>query len=708
MKNSDIKDEINRDVYRVKKYYGYTTPSGEKLCPDPLPINKDESNAKFVIIHDVGNGFRVARGGYDEEKSNEKWSKKWPEALKKDNKPLVIYNMYPPLFKGDLWEHVLKYHKNNLILILNADDLRKLGANISRSLSWEKTALDFSWEIKHNKELTKINDLPNVIVRFNNEGTIHYNGHSKRVGTKLYFNPSYVERGSWDDKKFGTMRGTSLVFVSTVASELIYEFINQSDDTLLKDNFEIFTHESTNKILKKGIKKGLMYSQKFIRNGHGKKKDINNEKTDPVFFSELCEILFKNDKKEEDIKDKSASEEDFVCTKVPDDDSTKPDLNPWSILGTKRNDIKLESLAIDIVKYGTSKIKNIPKGSFGKLTTVDRAEIESFRSIMRIMEEYINSDKASRPLSIAAFGYPGSGKSFGITEVAKSIDPENVSKIDFNVSQFTSIKDLTNAFYRIRDLSLEGKIPLVFFDEFDCKLEGQPLGWLKYFLAPMQDGKFLDNGNLHPIGRAIFVFAGGVYTNYNEFCEHMGLRLNSQVNSLGRKGLINSNLVPEKCPDFVSRLRGYVNILGPNKINENDEAYIIRRAIQLRSLIEEKVPSIIKSGNIKSDHVKVQSAVTDEKYRIADIDKNILEALIKIPMYIHGVRSMEAIIDMSMFRGENSWQKSSLPPKDQLELHVDGTKFYEILSENNKNSCNKSQYSYENSDDLCENTISET
>ncbi|HEY3361035.1 MAG TPA: hypothetical protein VGK06_04190 [Methanosarcina sp.] len=566
--------------------------------------------------------------------------------------------MYPPLFKGDLWEHVLKYHKNNLILILNADDLRKLGANISRSISWEKTALDCLWEIKHNPGLVQINDLPNVIIRFKNEGAIYYNGQSKRIGAKLYFNPAYVEGGSWDEKKLGTMRGTSLVFVSTIASELISKAVNKKSNILQKENVDVTICEQIDRILMQGIKKGLISSLRFIKNGHGK-----NDTENPIFFEEICKTLFIDNKKEDYI----------VCTKVPKDDGTKPDLNPWSILGSKIKDIKLESLAINIVKKGTSEIKEIPKGCFGKLTTVDRAEIESFRSIMKIMEEYINSDKTARPLSIAAFGYPGSGKSFGVTEVARSIDREKVFKIDFNVSQFTSIKDLTNAFYRIRDISLEGKIPLVFFDEFDCKFGDQILGWLKYFLVPMQDGKFLDNGNLHPIGKSIFVFAEGVYKTYNDFCASMGLKYSSQTDFIEKETSINKGLIPEKCPDFVSRLRGYVNILGPNEIDDDDEVYIIRRAIQLRSLIEEKIPHIIRTSN--------NNLNGNRKVAEVDIDEDILRALIKIPRYIHGVRSMEAIIDMSMFRGESSWQKSSLPSKDQLQLHVNGTKFYQILAE---------------------------
>jgi len=211
----------------------------------------------------------------------------------------------------------------------------------------------------------------------------------------------------------------------------------------------------------------------------------------------------------------------------------------------------------------------------------------------------------------------------------------------------------------VRDISLTGKIPLVFFDEFDCSFNQKPLGWLKYFLAPMQEGTFVDCGNVHPIGKSIFVFAGGIFSNFKEFYWHVTLSGNCDEKS-------KDNL-PEKGLDFVSRLRGYVNILGPNKINGNendlqDDTYIIRRAVHLRSLIKRNAPNII-----------------DKTTNKANIEKNLLITLLRIPKYKHGVRSMEAIIDMSMLQGHKSWGRASLPPKDQLELHVDGNTFFTLL-----------------------------
>ena len=51
--------------------------------------------------------------------------------------------------------------------------------------------------------------------------------------------------------------------------------------------------------------------------------------------------------------------------------------------------------------------------------------------------------------------------------------------------------------------------PVFFFDEFDAASDGAPLGWLSWFLAPMQDGVVLAPGGAWKVGKAVFIFAGG-------------------------------------------------------------------------------------------------------------------------------------------------------------------------------------------------------
>jgi hypothetical protein len=248
------------------------------------------------------------------------------------------------------------------------------------------------------------------------------------------------------------------------------------------------------------------------------------------------------------------------------------------------------------------------------------------------------------------FGSPGSGKSFAVTEVAESVAPNQVERIDFNVSQFKSTSDLISAFHRVRDIGLAGKIPLVFFDEFDSTFEGK-LGWLKYFLAPMQDGVFREGETIHPIGKAIFVFAGGIYSSFAAF--------SSDKPDIQEKDL--EDFKSAKGPDFVSRLRGYVNILGPNPVDDSDTVFMIRRAMLIRSLLERKAKQLFDSKN------QVR------------IDRGVLRALIKVPNYRHGARSIEAIIEMSMLNGQSCWEQAFLPAKEQLKLHVDEEMFSRLV-----------------------------
>ena len=273
-------------------------------------------------------------------------------------------------------------------------------------------------------------------------------------------------------------------------------------------------------------------------------------------------------------------------------------------------------------------------------------KLKDHQSIRNLIKEYLENEETERPLSIAVFGPPGSGKSFGVTELAKSID-KNIKKLEFNVSQFINTNDLVSAFHKVRDTVLEGKIPLVFFDEFDSSKDINDLGWIKYFLAPMQDGQFKDGDNIHPIGKSIFVFAGGTCSNFDEFS-----------NTKDDKKI--ENFRNAKGTDFVSKLRGYVNILGPNPINDSDLFYIIRRGILLRSLLERKTSHLFDKN-------------------IMNIDSGVLRAFLLVPIYKHGVRSMEAIIDM-VFKNRNKYEQSALPSKKQLDMHVDSEMFTKIVS----------------------------
>ena len=353
-----------------------------------------------------------------------------------------------------------------------------------------------------------------------------------------------------------------------------------------------------------------------------------------------------------------------------DQNDTPATSKEWSLLGMTKWD--LYSLARQIALYGPMKALqgwNIPIAKFNFLLTVDRKEIEFLHHLRTLISEYLQN-KNNQPLSIAVFGAPGSGKSFSIKQLAKSLDtPEqDIEDITFNLSQFNEDNpgDLYQAFHAVRDISLSGRIPLVFWDEFDSK----NLAWLRYFLAPMQDGEFQEGQLIHYIGKSIFVFAGGTCSCMEEFEEK------------------TETATSEKGPDFLSRIKGFINVMGPNPTlcyedhmnnlpDQEDETefinlaknadpeYVIRRAILINSLL-----------NLGYKHLFNNS--------VLQIDDGVLNALLLVPKFKHGTRSMETIFKTSQLFGKRKYHRSDLPPESQMDLHVNGQKFFELLSQKPK------------------------
>jgi hypothetical protein len=323
----------------------------------------------------------------------------------------------------------------------------------------------------------------------------------------------------------------------------------------------------------------------------------------------------------------------------------------WSILDHRKIQLlNEEDILKNILKEGLQGVlKDVPICKHGKLTVVDREEIESLHSIRNIILEYAQkrhekNNFNAQPLSLAVFGPPGSGKSFAVKQLAKSLDLQTET-LEFNLSQFSEPKEIIGAFHQIRDAVLNGKLPFVFWDEFDSKFQGNNLGWLKYFLAPMQDGKFQDRQITHSIGSCIFVFAGGTYCTFSDFMKETEKQDDDKSS---------------KKPDFTSRLKGNLTIKGINK-DTGGEHYKIRRAILLRGMLEEYAPDVWN--------------YYDKKPNIQD---KVFKAFMNIDEYKNGARSMQAIILMSRLSGEMEFTTSALPSSSQLDIHVDGENFIKL------------------------------
>lgn len=276
--------------------------------------------------------------------------------------------------------------------------------------------------------------------------------------------------------------------------------------------------------------------------------------------------------------------------------------------------------------------------------TVDREEIERINALRSLIDTYRASPGDVRPLSIAVFGPPGSGKSFAIKQLAAEMFGKEKQTLEFNLSQFADdgVSELHAAFHHVRDASIKGAIPLVFWDEFDS----DDLKWLKHFLAPMQDAEFRAGSGVHPFGKAIFVFAGGTCATFEDFDR-----------SVAADPAVQSFFRSRKGPDFVSRLRGFVNIKGPNPSDQDNPAadpeYLIRRAMVLRSLLERSYRHLV-----------------DAKTKVACISTRVVRAFLRVNKFLHGARSLESVLRMSNLRDAARFDVAELTTPELLALHV--------------------------------------
>ncbi len=583
-------------AWRVVSFAGVNQRATKEPDGDWATVENDVADAQLVVLDDAHLGFRENRN-------------LWPASLTvPDSAPWVLVKMSHPVAEGRLWEHLCANHIDKLVVVMTANDLRRTRAQISHSHSWERTAQDLVWEFTYNQSLIKLKECAHVAVSFDAAGAFVCSRGEKEPEYRLLFDPEVVE-GMWEKTYPGRMVGYSSCLTAGIAKELML--------APAKPN------------IRRGIRAGLWALRSLHCEGYGH-REKSAAKVEIEF--PLDTVISALEAKEARCETEEALyKEASVPMRIGD--------NYWTILEAVCKD-NLEMLATEVVKYGPKKkLAAVPLGRFKDLLTVDRQEIESLRSIGSLVNEYVAQHRPKNPLSIAVFGPPGSGKSFGIKQLALSLQPGEIEIREFNLSQFRSFNDLLSAFHQVRDIGLGGKIPLIFWDEFDSAFEVN-YGWLRHFLAPMQDGAFQQGDLLHPIGKAIFVFAGGTSSAFEGFGKN------------GEENLLRA----AKVPDFISRLKGYLNVLGPNQTGANDTYYVLRRAILLRSMFERNTKHLLHND-------------------VLEIDEGVLRAFLLTTTYNHGARSMESIIAMSQLDGKARFERSSLPTKAQLDLHVDGQNF---------------------------------
>jgi hypothetical protein len=311
---------------------------------------------------------------------------------------------------------------------------------------------------------------------------------------------------------------------------------------------------------------------------------------------------------------------------------TTIDSDPQNPAASSPSDDRTMSSAVEFITHniGLSNITDIgnlrlPAGS---------EEAARCYEIKSILEEYADRPKVSCPISIAVFGPPGAGKSHCVREILGSLKGKVGTPLSVNLSQLSTPEDLADAFKKKLGKSTDQSTSVFFFDEFDAPLNGVSLGWLRWFLAPMQDSEFFLDGKSIKIGKAVFVFAGGTAVSLADFQE--------------RARIDPADYRDKKVPDFISRLRGFIDIQG---INNLDDERTVRRALVLHHLLEKRWPGLRKKG-------------------IFPIDSKLVASLLSNVHFVHGARSMEALLDMCRFGNHKVLSKEQLPDNDLRKLHL--------------------------------------
>jgi len=583
-----------------------------------LKADKQLKSEKFdiILIDEAKLGFRNQQDA-------------WPDF---SNAGKIIFKTTQPLCEGLLWDELMKY-RQKLITIVKLDQIKHYGIKVSNDISWEQTALDIAYGLNNDTILKNLLKSGEVIVTVGTAGAVHIKTGDNPAYNEyvLVFDPEYMEN-EWEEKFAKEIQnniGLGGAFLSGFVSSLMIKGTGIADS----------------------IKAGLnAMTTSLVKGVYQLKSDCSFETVD------LSNAL------NERILGRYYSS---ACIPSPAWQSGFSYLHnqEWSILENNYDNTRegyrqksdFYPLAFALAENGKSNLHYSPRLTLGRVTVFDRNEIENLRNIRKQVGFYDRYEDGKKPLNIAVFGPPGAGKSFIVKALANSMFEGKKTKptfLTFNLSQFKDESELSGAFHAVRDEVLRGKLPVVFWDEFDS----DDYRWLKAMIAPMQDGEFQEGKEVHPIGKCIFVFAGGMTYTMQHFCDKM-----EGVEYIVKKG-----------PDFQSRINCSLNVFGPNRkpyqdpatkkwLREGDEkdiCFSVRRALFIRSIFG-----------------------SDDKP--LNIDNQLLRTLIEVSGYKNGSRGLERLLKNLAVHSDRKIERSDLPSKEIIQMNVDYMDFMEKLSDDN-------------------------
>lgn len=331
--------------------------------------DKDNSRFDITVLDDAALGFRFSTN-----------QNAWPRSIregKTDELGLVVLKMSSPVAQGDLWRTLSDRFREKLVVIASVEDIRREEAGITGGLSWERAAQELLSELLNNTCIRDLINCRHLIVNFGSEGAVWVNNTKGRHEPYLIYDPAHLE-GEWEEK----IKGRSLGYMSCLTAGVVNQLAGPSREIDIA----------------KGIMAGLSAMRQLHFEGHGSLDGV------PGFpFDKIAEKIM------------SPSSGYCAVQVLFPEKGAKHQAYFWTIAegnrgGGKEVSAPLYGLARRVALFGTRALSNIPYAQFGKLFTIDRSEVESFRGIQRLIKDYAANPRPPRPLSIAVFGPPRLGQ----------------------------------------------------------------------------------------------------------------------------------------------------------------------------------------------------------------------------------------------------------------------------------------------------------
>ena len=195
-------------MWRVEEFLGVDRAAAGAGA---VPVKDDPEGANLVVLHDVGLGFRDQ-------------PELWPRCVREsaEHPPWTVLRMAKPVAQGALWQR-LQAFADRVITVVHIDDLRLGEVDISRELSWERTAQDLLWELVYSPRVNGLADCAHTVVSFATAGALVFSrapGPQRPPRCQLVFDPSVTER-MWNAEHPGGMIGGLSALTAGIARQIM-------------------------------------------------------------------------------------------------------------------------------------------------------------------------------------------------------------------------------------------------------------------------------------------------------------------------------------------------------------------------------------------------------------------------------------------------------------------------------------------------------